>query len=815
MAKKVAMWCCKDLRPFTAAEDQGLLEVVQEAYDMGVAVGKSMHMGKVMPVRNTVKRHVVETASTVREKTATLKLEQYLEPTIHLVAFERSALLEYCKPRNEPYNGEDAEGNKFTIPSDSDDIAATKMLIKDVLREKWILEDPHIAATLLDLRQKERLECFVTTQPAVSQPVQPQGTQLQQLAQQPVSPGPQPGVVQGPRQTQWVPKTAIAAPKPFTGDKRGEDLDTWLRAVPVYVRCKLTLPHEEVLVAASYLEGSAARWLSGLVQLQGHGHDFRSWAASQKLEDFLKMVEERWHNPQGAQKAIDAILTLHTRQYKSVREATDAVERLICVPGVRYDPPGSADFVLEMLIPASQEPIGKRGQHQYAQLPSFSKVALDLEAKIGHGQTPTTDGRKKTLPPIWKAKGRIMFVDNDGSTIELDGNFQEGVGAEAGGDTSKGGVVAAVTQQKGQYFPGASMHSLPTQTEGCTVSFNFGPEFWLPPKILKDGVELVYQPMSKAPSFVHPASLNPENPLENNGSREVNDVANGKQWTIENTCAAPVSGAGSVMVAATAQERTSAGSEWSGDTFRNGTRTRGGPKRRSWQRGESEMKCGAGLGEGSTGWEGEEDETVERAEREVEDGGAVAGRRRDRMMAGDLPPRKGGVVGGLRRVVAGGGQHNRVREEVFFGTERPSRGAAGVRGAGTRDGPQGSWEVTMAVAGKSKPRSTNVIDRALGVVSRKALAKTVGKGRGATGGGGGLKTKGLVRNLQEHGLKVKGLKRVGVAFLFLWNLALDLQVEEEEEEKGTEEQEEAEERAEQEEGEEEEELQKTQQEQQQ
>ncbi|GBG92251.1 hypothetical protein CBR_g55020 [Chara braunii] len=183
------------------------------------------------------------------------------------------------------------------------------------------------------------LQVAVTTQPAVSQPVQPQGTKPQQLAQQPVSQGPQPAVLQGPGQTQWVPKTAIAAPKPFTGDKRGENLDTWLRAVPVYVRCKLTL-QEEVLVAASYLEGSAARWLSGLVQLQGYGHDFRAWAASQKLEDFLKMVEERWHDPQEAQRATDAILTLHTRQFKSVREATDAVEHLICVPGVRYDPQG-------------------------------------------------------------------------------------------------------------------------------------------------------------------------------------------------------------------------------------------------------------------------------------------------------------------------------------------------------------------------------------------------------------------------------------------------------------------------------------------
>ncbi|GBG66585.1 hypothetical protein CBR_g64857 [Chara braunii] len=80
--------------------------------------------------------------------------------------------------------------------------------------------------------------------------------------------------------------------------------------------------------------------------------------------------------------------------------------------------------------------------------PSFSKKALDLEAKIGHGQTPTTDGRKKTLPPNWKAKVSIMFVDNDGSTIELDDEFQAGVGSEEGSvEASRGVVVVAVAQK--------------------------------------------------------------------------------------------------------------------------------------------------------------------------------------------------------------------------------------------------------------------------------------------------------------------------------------------------------------------------------
>ncbi|GBG61612.1 hypothetical protein CBR_g22409 [Chara braunii] len=95
-----------------------------------------------------------------RFQTATLALEKYLEPTLHLVVFERSALLEYCKPRTEPYYCKDADGKKFTIPSDSDDIIVVKSLIEDVLREKWILDDLHIAAALLDPRKKDELDRF-------------------------------------------------------------------------------------------------------------------------------------------------------------------------------------------------------------------------------------------------------------------------------------------------------------------------------------------------------------------------------------------------------------------------------------------------------------------------------------------------------------------------------------------------------------------------------------------------------------------------------------------------------------------------------
>ncbi|GBG71633.1 hypothetical protein CBR_g9049 [Chara braunii] len=203
-------------------------------------------------------------------------------------------------------------------------------------------------------------------------------------------------------------------------------------------QCKLTLPHKEVLVAASYLEGSATRWLSGLVQLHGYGHDFRTWAVNLKLEDFLKMVEDRWHDLQEAQKATDVILPLSNRPFKSVRDATDAVERLICVPGVRYDPQVLLATYLRCLpMPFRNQLLGEANINMH-NFPSFSKKALDLDAKIGHGHQPTTNGRKKTLPSNWKAKGRIMFVDNNGSTIELDDDFHEGVGAEAGSKKLQG-----------------------------------------------------------------------------------------------------------------------------------------------------------------------------------------------------------------------------------------------------------------------------------------------------------------------------------------------------------------------------------------
>ncbi|GBG69286.1 hypothetical protein CBR_g3985 [Chara braunii] len=88
---------------------------------------------------------------------------------------------------------------------------------------------PSVLIPVQKVYSQPSAQVAVTGRPAVSQSAQPHGTQpQQQLVQQPAPQGPQPGVVQVPGQTQWVPRTTIASPKPFSGDKRGEDLDTWL-----------------------------------------------------------------------------------------------------------------------------------------------------------------------------------------------------------------------------------------------------------------------------------------------------------------------------------------------------------------------------------------------------------------------------------------------------------------------------------------------------------------------------------------------------------------------------------------------------------
>ncbi|GBG82796.1 hypothetical protein CBR_g36327 [Chara braunii] len=130
------------------------------------------------------------------------------------------------------------------------------------------------------------------------------------------------------QQLPWYPKTPMKPPPTSLGDKKDEALDTWLRTVPLWVRANRTLVEEEVITAASYLEGSTARWLNELVASKGFGRNMGDWAQTYTRESFMDLVEARWHNPQQAQIATDGLLKLDAR--KPFVVTTDASQYDIC-----------------------------------------------------------------------------------------------------------------------------------------------------------------------------------------------------------------------------------------------------------------------------------------------------------------------------------------------------------------------------------------------------------------------------------------------------------------------------------------------------
>ncbi|GBG61556.1 hypothetical protein CBR_g22353 [Chara braunii] len=232
----------------------------------------------------------------------------------------------------------------------------------------------------------------------------------------------QPVPHQGQPQGQWYPETPMKPPLAFSGERKDEELNTWLRSVPVWVKAKRTLLEDEVATAASYLEGKATEWLDGVVIKAGYGRRMADWAKSLTLDQFMEMVEARWHNPQEAQKATDVINKLDQRKFKSVRELTTTVENLILVPGINY----SDQFLLTTFVRCLPENIrnllASEARTEYHSFETLSRKALDLEATLGNAQpTSQTDAKKKKSPQEWKKKGaKLMMVESDGTQTEID-----------------------------------------------------------------------------------------------------------------------------------------------------------------------------------------------------------------------------------------------------------------------------------------------------------------------------------------------------------------------------------------------------------
>ncbi|GBG81759.1 hypothetical protein CBR_g33937 [Chara braunii] len=145
------------------------------------------------------------------------------------------------------------------------------------------------------------------------------------------------------------------------------------------------------------------------------------WARTITLDQFMAMVEARWHNPQQAQMATDAMHRLDQRKFKSVGELTTTVESLIVVPGINYDNQFLLTTFVRCLPENLRNLLASEARLEYHSFETLSRKALDLEATLGNAQPTQNDSKKKKSPQEWKKKGaKLMMVEFDGTQTEID-----------------------------------------------------------------------------------------------------------------------------------------------------------------------------------------------------------------------------------------------------------------------------------------------------------------------------------------------------------------------------------------------------------
>jgi len=102
-------------------------------------------------------------------KLASKSLEPFNTPTLHLVGMWLAKLKAHLQPQDEPVPVKGANGEKMTIPADSEDIAPIKVRLFEQLEEKFFLKPFHAVAAYLDPLQNSHLKDYGFTQELINQ----------------------------------------------------------------------------------------------------------------------------------------------------------------------------------------------------------------------------------------------------------------------------------------------------------------------------------------------------------------------------------------------------------------------------------------------------------------------------------------------------------------------------------------------------------------------------------------------------------------------------------------------------------------------
>ncbi|GBG42147.1 hypothetical protein CBR_g76242 [Chara braunii] len=147
------------------------------------------------------------------------------------------------------------------------------------------------------------------------------------------------GAIEGGRLT--APKEGEARPRrepvkvkfpdPYNG-KKEENFDNWEANIKTYVHLQKVSPDEHVLIAVHALRDEAASFARSLCRAANCNDDLVAYSAFTPLNDFLKLLRERFADVSRSVKTSDRLQTIHSRKWKSAKALKGVLDELVAVP---------------------------------------------------------------------------------------------------------------------------------------------------------------------------------------------------------------------------------------------------------------------------------------------------------------------------------------------------------------------------------------------------------------------------------------------------------------------------------------------------
>ncbi|GBG87661.1 hypothetical protein CBR_g45814 [Chara braunii] len=256
-----------------------------------------------------------------------------------------------------------------------------------------------------------------------------------------------------PREEEVRPRkdpVKVKFPDSYSG-KKGENFNNREGNIYSYVHLQKILPKEQVLIAFHALKDEAANFALSLANAAKCDNDIVAYFAITPLNEFFKLLRERFADVTRGIRASNKLQTVHSRQWKSARALKGVMDELVAVP----DHGVTETQLVQPFYRVMPEPLRghffEKSKESTMTYDTLSREVVAFEAQ----SMPATfwhkdldKGQKWKGRPISnqvKAKDHLILTLDEGDMDEVPyDQMQWGLEEEGSGD-SQGRTYAAVT----------------------------------------------------------------------------------------------------------------------------------------------------------------------------------------------------------------------------------------------------------------------------------------------------------------------------------------------------------------------------------